>query len=378
MTNPLFNDNRLKLGIFGTNGKGGAQTRVPELYKPTWENSVRTAQIADRAGFEAIVAYARWKAYMPAKPQHPSGIVLDPFTWCAGIAQATTYLAIMPTSHAPTIHPITCAKQCATIDIISGGRLGLNVVGGWNKHELEMFGAPFREHDERYEQLEEWLTVIKKMWTETEEFDFAGQFYKVQRGASMPKPVQQPHPPIMNAGGSSRGRQFACQNADMCFVILQSNDPAEWQRQIALYKDTARSFGREVKVWTYCPIVQRNTKAEAEEYLRYYAVEMEDTESVDAWSAGVSGQSQIASPEAMKEMRKRIAAGAGGNILVGNAEVIAETMHNLCEAGLDGILCSFVDFVDGLQRFIPEVLPLLEQRGLRAPFRAGESDKAVA
>ncbi len=369
MTNPLQNSNKLKLGIFGTNGKGGAQTLVSELYQPTWSNSIRTAQTADGAGFEAIVAYARWKAYMPGKPSHTSGIVLDPFTWSAGIAQATTYSAIMPTSHAPTIHPITCAKQCATIDIISNGRLGLNVVGGWNKHELEMFGAPMREHDERYEQLEEWLAVIKKMWMETEEFDFEGNFYRVQRGASMPKPVQRPHPPIMNAGGSPRGMKFACQHADLCFAILQSDDPSEWKRQIDLYKDTARSFGREVQVWTYCPVVQRDTKEEAEKYLNYYAVEMEDVESVDAWSAGVGAQSQIASPEKMKELRKRIAAGAGGNILVGTADIIAEKMERLCNAGLDGMLCSFVDFDDGLQRFISQTLPLLEQRGLRKAFK---------
>jgi len=367
--NPILNNNRLKLGIFGTNGKGGSQTLVPELYKPTWENSVRTARVVDQAGFEAIVAYARWKGYMSGNPSHPSGIVLDPFTWCAGIAQATSYTAVMATSHAPTIHPITCAKQCATIDIIAGGRFGLNVVGGWNKHELEMFGAPLLEHDLRYEQLEDWLTVIKKMWTEQEEFDHEGQFYKVHRGASMPKPVQRPHPPIMNAGGSPRGMRFACEHADMCFVILQSNDPAECKRQIDTYKDTARNeFGREVQVWTYCPIVQRDTQREAEAYLEYYAVEMEDKESVDAWSAGIGSQSKIASPEKMKEMRKRIAAGAGGNILVGTAEVIAEQLHGFSDAGLDGVLCSFVDFDDGLHRFIGGVLPDLERRGLRAPF----------
>ena len=88
-TNPLFNANRLKLGIFGTNGKGGAQTLVPEAYRPTWAASVETAQMADAAGFEAIVAYARWKGYIPGRPEHASGIVLDPFTWSAGIAQAT-------------------------------------------------------------------------------------------------------------------------------------------------------------------------------------------------------------------------------------------------------------------------------------------------
>jgi alkanesulfonate monooxygenase SsuD/methylene tetrahydromethanopterin reductase-like flavin-dependent oxidoreductase (luciferase family) len=215
-TNPLFNSNRLKLGIFGTNGKGGAQTLVPEQYRPTWPASVQTARLADAAGFEAIVAYARWKAYMPGRPAHPSGVVFDPFTWCAGIAQVTDYSAILATSHAPTMHPLTCAKQCATIDAISGGRFGLNVVGGWNKHELEMFGEPLREHDDRYEHLDEWLHVLKRAWQETEEFDYEGQFFRVIGVASMPKPVQRPHPPIMNAGGSPRGMRFACQHADMC------------------------------------------------------------------------------------------------------------------------------------------------------------------
>lgn len=189
----------------------------------------------------------------------------------------------------------------------------------------------------------------------------------------MPKPLQVPHPPIMNAGGSPRGMRFACQHADMCFVILQSDDAADWRRQIDLYKSTARSFGREVQVWTYCPVVQRDTEEEAARYLEYYAVEMEDTESVDAWSAGVGAQSQIATPEKMKEMRKRIAAGAGGTILVGTSTTIAEKMERLCEAGLDGILCSFVDFDDGLRRFISETLGKLEGRGLRAPFRGADA-----
>lgn len=56
--NPLFNANRLKLGIFGTNGKGGAQTLVPEAYKPTWPVSLETAHHADAPGFEAWL----WRA----------------------------------------------------------------------------------------------------------------------------------------------------------------------------------------------------------------------------------------------------------------------------------------------------------------------------
>ncbi|HYF08725.1 MAG TPA: LLM class flavin-dependent oxidoreductase [Acetobacteraceae bacterium] len=371
--NPLFSPNRLKLGIFGTNGKGGANTRVPEAFKPDWPAVVQTAQLADRAGFEAIVGYARWKPYGRLPPGHPSGVSLDPFTWAAGVSQVTSYSAVFATSHAPTIHPITCAKQCATIDIMSGGRFGLNIVGGWNKPELEMFGAPLREHDERYDHLAEWLHVMERLWRDQEEFDFEGRFFRIIRGSSMPKPIQQPRIPIMNAGGSPRGQRFACEHADMCFVILTSDRPEETARQIGDYKRMAREeFGREVQVWTYMPCVQRETRAEAEAYLNRFAVEYADNAAVDNFMEGLAAQTQIAAPEKLKAMRMRIAAGAGGSILVGTAEDIAAQLQGYADAGLDGVLLTWVDFADGLTRFGRDVMPLLEHRGLRQPF-AGAS-----
>ncbi|EUB99905.1 luciferase family protein [Rhizobium sp. CF080] len=371
--NPLFGPNRLKIGIFGTNGKGSAQTLVPEIFKPTWKNVIDTARIADEAGYEAIVAYARWKGYIQGRVDHPAGIILDPFTYAAGVAQATSHAAIFATSHAPTIHPIAAAKQCATIDIISNGRLVLNVVAGWNKPELEMFGAPLKEHSERYEHLAEWLGIIKRLWTESEELDHEGNFFKIIRGMSMPKPIQRPYPPIMSAGGSQTGRRFACENADICFLLLHSEDPAEWRKQIDAYKRFGREeFGREVQVWTYAPMVQRDTLAEADAYLDYYAVQNEDRDSIDGWIAGNAATAQGMSPETLQKLRLSFAAGGGGTRLVGTAESIAERLHQLSDAGLDGILFTWVDFRDGLARFNRDVMPILEQRGLRQPFRSNQ------
>lgn len=366
--NPLLGPNRMKLGIFGTNGKGAAQTLVPEAYRPSWKNSVETARQADDLGFEAVLAYARWKGYLKGEPSHPSGVTLDPFTWCAGIAQATRHMTVIATSHAPTLHPITAAKQCATIDIIADGRFALNVVGGWNKPELEMFGAAMAEHDRRYDHLEEWLRIIQRLWHEEAEFDHEGEFFRVLRGSSMPKPLQRPGPPIVNAGGSDRGQRFACEFADVCFLILRSEDTAEIAAQIAAYKDMARrDYGREVQVWTYAYCVQRATRTEAADYLEHFAVRHEDGPSLDAWSAGVGSQTKILqSPEAVRSFRKRFAAGAGGSGLVGTAGDIAARLDELSEAGLDGVLLTWVDFADGLRRF-QEVMPLLETRGMRAP-----------
>ena len=364
--NPLFSDNKLKLGLFGTNGKGATQTLVPEAYRPTWDASVRTAQMADDAGYEAVLAYARWKGYIDGQPDHPSGVVLDPFTWCAGIAQATSRIGIIGTSHAPTIHPVTTAKQTATIDIISGGRFALNVVGGWNKPEMDMFGAPLREHDERYDHLQEWLEIVQRLWQDEAEFDHHGPFFDIKAGCSMPKPLQRPRPPIISAGMSGRGKHFACEFADICFTVLPSEDETVYAKQIAGYKDYAREqFGREVQVWTFAFCVQRETRQAAHDYLEHFAVTHADNTSLEAWSDAVSKDRPI---EQVLAMRKRFAAGGGGCELVGTAEDIAARLQTLSDAGLDGVLLTWVDFISGIEDFNAGVLPLLERRGLRAPF----------
>jgi alkanesulfonate monooxygenase SsuD/methylene tetrahydromethanopterin reductase-like flavin-dependent oxidoreductase (luciferase family) len=376
--NPLFGDNRLKLGLFCTNGPGAAQTLVPEAPATSWEMSLRTARAADRAGFEAVVPFARWKGYPENRPDHRSGVVLDPFTWAAGIAAVTERIGVFATSHAPTLHPIVAAKQAATVDHISSGRFGLNVVGGWNKPELEMFGAPLREHDERYDHLAEWLEVIRRLWSEAEEFDFHGKFFDVVGGVSAPKPVQ-PTIPIMNAGGSSRGMRFAAEHADVCFIIVHGDTEAQISEQIGAYKQMARAeFGRDVRVWTHTVVVQRDTDAEANDYLHRFSVDHEDTTSVDAWMRLQGANTQLMPPEVMRGMRQRFAAGAGGFPLVGSPETIAERLHMLNRAGIEGALLTWVDYDRGIADFTQAVLPRLESAGLRAPVAAGPSTARAA
>ncbi|WP_374410333.1 LLM class flavin-dependent oxidoreductase [Novosphingobium colocasiae] len=370
---PVFNENKLKLGTFCTNGRGTTHSLAPEANGLTWPLAVEVAREVDRAGYEAIVPFARWKGYVRGKPGHVSGDVLDPFTWAAAIAQATRQAGIFVTSHAPTIHPIVAAKQTATIDIISNGRLAINVVGGWNRPELEMFGAPLREHDQRYDYLAEWLHILKRLWNSADEFDHHGAFFDVAGGFSNPKPVQRPHPPIMNAGHSDRGMHFACEHADLCFIGLRGADPESIRGEIEKYKGAARDrFGRDVQVWAHTYVVQRDTQQEAEDYVRYYAVDCQDHESIDGLIGLSVPEVQNMPREAWEAMRNRYAAGYGGFPLVGTAEQIFRTLGMLSDAGLDGVLLTWIDFVDGAKRFNRDVLPLLEQAGLRKPF-AGAS-----
>ncbi|KQX23248.1 MULTISPECIES: LLM class flavin-dependent oxidoreductase [unclassified Sphingomonas] len=370
--NPVFNGNKLKLGTFCTNGRGTTHSLAPEANQLNWQGALEVAREVDRAGYEAVVPFARWKGYVQGKPGHVSGEVLDPYTFAAAIAQATTQVGVFVTSHAPTIHPIVAAKQTATIDIISNGRLALNVVGGWNRPELEMFGAPLREHDQRYDYLAEWLDVLKQLWSSTEEFDHHGEFFDVIGGFSNPKPVQRPHPPIMNAGHSGRGRRFACEHANLCFIGIQSESPGSIRNEVDAYKRVAREeFGRDVQVWAHTYVVQRDTQKGADDFVEYYAVEHQDRESIDGLIGLSVPEVKDMPREAWEAVRTRYAAGYGGFPLVGTAERICEKLSMLSDAGLDGVLLTWIDFVDGARRFNRDVLPLLERAGLRKPVAGG-------
>ena len=88
--------------------------------------------------FEALVPVGRWRGFGGVTNFNGPGF--EAFSWAAGIGASTKYSSVFATSHVPTVHPIMAAKQCTTIDHITGGRFTLNVVTGWHKPEIEMFG----------------------------------------------------------------------------------------------------------------------------------------------------------------------------------------------------------------------------------------------
>src|SRR5262245_24259711 len=148
--NPLFNGNKLKLGLFGVNVSNGcAITTVEGRHEVSWPTSLAIARTADRHGYEAMVPVARWRGF--GGESNFNGTNFETYTWAAGLGQATENICVLTTSHVPTIHPIVAAKQATTVDHITNGRFALNVVCGWFTPELEMFGVPQMEHDTRYD-----------------------------------------------------------------------------------------------------------------------------------------------------------------------------------------------------------------------------------
>jgi len=271
-----------------------------------------------------------------------------------------------------TVHPLMAAKQATTIDHITNGRFALNIVCGWFQPELEMFGAPLMEHDERYAHASEWIDVIKMLWSAEEEFDFEGKYFKITKGFHQPKPIQRPFPPIMNAGGSPAGQRFAAKYADAAFIALEKHDPETVRARSSALRNLARDeFKRDIQVWHSSYVVCRPTEKEAKDYLNYYVKEKGDWEAVENLVRIFGMQSLALPPHVLEEFKFHFIAGWSGFPLVGTPEQIVDKMLMLSKNGIDGTALSFVNYQQELPEFIDKVVPLMEQAGLRRPRIAG-------
>jgi dimethylsulfone monooxygenase len=366
-TNPIFSGRKLKLGTFQTNlDSGCVMSGLEGRLEITWPNTVALAKLADEMEFEAIVPVARWRGFGGA--HDPQGAGFEAYTWAAGIAASTTNSGVIATSHVSLNHPIVAAKQCAAIDHISGGRFTLNVVCGWNGSEMEMFDMALARHEDRYARAEEWLAIVKRLWTEDDDFNHEGRFYRINKGYLKPKPIQSPYPAVMNAGASERGRRFAAKNCDVVYTQLRTHDPDVCAAHVAAYHRLAREeYGRAIRVWTLATVVQGETEQEARRFYDYYVHEKGDWAAagnvVAAMAAEINERNY--SPERARAMAEMFIAGWSGHPLIGTKEQIVDGLAALARMGLDGVLLSWPRFEAGMREFRDVTLPLVQQAGLR-------------
>ncbi len=363
--NALFGPNRLKLGVFGANlGGGCVATQVPRGLPATWPATLEVARLADDAGFEALVPVARWKGF--GGVTNFSGDSFETYTWAAGLGAQTRQITPFATSHVPTIHPIVAAKQAATIDHITDGRFALNVVCGWFGDEFAMFGRPMMDHGTRYDYAEEWLEIVRRLWIEHDEWDFDGQYFRIERGFLEPKPRQRPHPPIMNAGRSGTGNRFAAKYADIVFTSFWESGHTGAGAAVAHLRDLARSeFKREVQVWSTAFVLCRPTEREAREALREVVEERGDWVAIDHLAQAIRMDDPNVPPDVMRARKARLMTGYGSYPLVGTPSQIVDELLRLSADGIDGLALTWVDYAAELRQFIEQVMPLLRQADLR-------------
>ncbi len=364
-SNPLFNDRKLKLGTFCSNLSGGAtMSSIDGVLQAHWPSTAAISRMADEMQLEALVPVGRWKGFGGSTNFNGEGF--ECFTWAAATAALTKHPAVFATSHVPTMHPVMAAKQAGTIDHVSGGRFVLNVVTGWYRPEIEMFGAPLLEHDTRYEMASEWIEIIKRLWTSEEEFDFEGKFYNVKGAIMAPKPLQKPYPVIMSAGVSPKGRQFAAHHADVNFVNLEAHDLDSMRARVEASRKTAwDECKREIQIWTNAYIFQGDTEADARAFYKECVFEKGDWEGVENLVNTMGINSQSIPAAILQTLKEHFIAGWVGYPLIGTKEQVVDGLSVLERAGFDGIVLTWPRYVEDMKRFQTQTFPLLQQAGLR-------------
>ena len=362
----MYSASRLKIGLFGPNcSSGRAVTKVPERWSGNWQDNLKLAHMADEAGLDFLLPIARWKGY--GGDTDYQGATLETLTWACGLLATTQRITVFGTVHAPLFNPIIAAKEIVTADHIGGGRFGLNLVVGWNEGEFEMFGVEQREHEGRYEFAQEWLDVIKMIWSPREDFDFEGRYLRLKGIRGKPKPVGGTRPLIMNAGASPTGRAFAVKNCDAFFMQASRVSIEETAENIQKAKDLGRQHGQDIGVYSVGVVTCRRTTKEAEDYYNHVIIENADFSAIDRILAMKDITPQSKGPEEFNRQRRFYANGMGGLPLIGDADHVAKSLADLSNAGLTGIGISFINYLDELPFFRDEVLPRLERLGVREP-----------
>jgi alkanesulfonate monooxygenase len=168
----------------------------------------------------------------------------DGFLVSSHAASVTKKLGLMLAHRPGFVAPTLAARKLATLDQFSGGRLAVHIISGGDDDDQAKDGD-FLPHDERYARTDEYVEILRRIWTSDKPIDHEGRYYKFRRSYSDVKPVQKPHIPIYFGGSSDAAIAIAGKHADV--YALWGEPLAEAARTIARVRASAARYGRSVR-----------------------------------------------------------------------------------------------------------------------------------
>lgn len=212
---------------------------------------IRIAQRAEELGYASLWTFQRLLSPVGAAPSQNPGSrpgddpaylsVHDAVLPLAYVASSTTRIGLgTATLCAPFTPPVVLAKATATLDHLTSGRLTLGVGIGWMPEEHVAAGVPYAQRGPR---MDEYLRCLIALWTE-DPVEFHGDFYEVPRSHVGPKPLQQPHPPVL-VGGSAPAALRRAGRLAQGWIASSGQDLGSLERDIELVREGAREAGRD-------------------------------------------------------------------------------------------------------------------------------------
>lgn len=327
----------------------------------------KLAQLAEQNGFDYALSQIRFTAGYGAEFQH------EPVAFSHALLAATEKLKLIIALLPGPWNPAVAAKQLATIDQLTNGRVAVNIVSGWFKGEFDAIGEHWLDHDERYRRSEEFIHCLKGIWTE-DKFSFRGNFYRFNDYTLSPKPLQQPHPEIFQGGSSRAARDMVARVSDWYFT--NGNTIEGIEAQIEDIRAKSNLSGRKVKIGVNAFVIARDTEEEARAVLQDI-IEQADIEAVKAFGHAAKNAGK-ASPEgegnwAKSSFEDLVQYNDGFKTnLIGTPEQISGRIIELKKAGVDLVLCGFLHAQEEVEYFGKHVLPLIREKEEKAKINKAQ------
>lgn len=344
------------LGVFLPVANGGwiISKNAPPL-DGSYAYNREVALLADAIGLDFIMSMAKYRGYGGEIEHWRSA--LDSTATMAALADATSTVKIWTTVHTILENPAVTAKMIATLDQISRGRAGLNVVTGAYKGEFAQMGAwpDGVDHDARYDLATEWIRAIKALWTQ-DHVTRHGRYFTLDDCMSNPKPATRPF--LVCAGTSRRGMEFTAEEMDAIF--LSGGDAAQLRKASLDAKAVAAGYGRAMRTYSMMTIVFGDTDAAARATADRFRAGLDEGTLWGMMRAYGFLDAEIGKENAFVEKSRSTFMTPH---VLGTPATVAEQLGDLLEeSGIDGLMLIFPDYVAALPVFGAEVLPALRER----------------
>ncbi|QXW26974.1 pyrimidine utilization protein A [Acinetobacter johnsonii] len=352
----------MKIGVFCPIGNNGwlLSENAPQ-YKPSFEMNKQIVQRAEHYGFDFALSMIKLRGFGGKTEFWEHN--LETFTLMAGLAAVTSKIQIYATAATLVMPPAIVARMASTIDSISNGRFGLNVVTGWQAPEYTQMGMwPGDEYfGKRYEYLSEYVQVLRDLWA-TGKSDFKGEHFQMED--CRVSPIPQADMKIICAGQSDSGLAFSAQYADYNFVFGKGlNTPTAFAEINDRLKAHTDKTGRNVETFVLFMVIATETDEEAFAKWQSYN-DGADMEAIN-WLKNQGGKDTSSGSDTnIRQMASSVSpVNINMGTLVGSFENVASMLDELDSIeGTGGILLTFDDFIQGVEDFGQKIQPLMKSR----------------
>ncbi|MEM9562806.1 MAG: LLM class flavin-dependent oxidoreductase [Actinomycetota bacterium] len=348
----------MDLGIFIPIGNNGwmMSENAPQ-YMPSFELNKTVAERAEAAGYDFLLSMVKLRGFGGKTEFWDHN--LESFTLMSGLAAVTDDINLFASVALPTLHPAMVARMASTIDDISGGRFGINIVSGWNQSEYAQMNVWPGDwyYEGRYDYATEYVTIMKELWADGVS-DFKGDHFQMEDCRLSPPP-KDGGVPLVCAGQSDRGMEFCATHGDFQFIIGTA-DLDVVRTDARRLMAAAEQTGRDVGVYVLFQITMGETDAEAEATWESYR----SGADLDA-IAFMTGQADLDTAGATADKITEMQGAFNLNIgpIVGSHATIAERLDEVAAIdGVKGVMCVFDDYPTATAEFGEKVMPLMASR----------------